>query len=391
MPRALWVLTGGQFINRFGAFVYPFLALYLVQQGYSGGQVAMVLGAMALGNLMAPFVSGYLADAIGRRNTIVIALVGGATAIILLYYCRTLGQLVVVGAAQGFLAQLFGPAANALMSDVVPEDKRVTAYAVFRLALNAGFAAGPAVAGLLYTRSPALIFWGDAATTLIFAALALGFLPHGLRTIKGRVTSLRVAWQSWVEAAVDARCNYAFLQLLAGKLLMSIAFVQVFNVLALDTAAHGLSTVDYGLVMGLNGAIIMLVELPLVQWIKRYPARPVLTVGFLTVGLGCASFGWAKSMFDYALAMAFFTIGEMISLPVSAAHGARLAPTEYRGRYFGFFGMVWGVAGLTGSSGIWIFERVGGIWWIWTGAFGVAAALCMAIRVPQPGRSARAA
>lgn len=377
MPRALWVLTGGQFVNRFGSFVFPFLSLYLVEQGFELSKVALVLGAMSVGGVLAPFAGGYLADAIGRRNTIVLSLVGSAVTILAMYYCGSFWPLVVVSFVHGFLTYMFGPAANALMSDIVPENQRVVAFAIFRLALNAGFAAGPAVAGFLFMRAPSLIFWGDAFTTFIFAGLAWFLLPHGLRTVKGRVSSPRVAWHSWKEAALDGWSNGPFMQLLAAKLLMAVAFVQVFNVLALDAKADGLTAVDYGLVMGFNGFLIMLIELPLVQWIKRFPAKTVTTIGFATIGVGCAVFAFAETLAEFFIAMGLFTVGEMIALPVSAAYGAQLAPEKYRGRYFGFFSLMWGCSALVGSAGVWIYGLMGPTWWLLTGACGVAAGVLM--------------
>ncbi|GAB5562875.1 MAG: MFS transporter [Synoicihabitans sp.] len=380
MPSTLWVLTGGQFINRFGAFVFPFLALYLQEQGFAPSKVALVLGSISLGGTLAPFAGGYLADAIGRRNTIVVSLVGGAVTVLAMYFIQHWHGLLVVCFLHGFTTYMFGPAANALMSDVVPEERRVMAFAIFRLALNAGFAAGPAVAGLLFTRSPMLIFVGDAVTTLIFAALALAFLPHGLRTVKGKISSPRVAWRSWRDAAQDGWKNGPFMQLLVSKLLMAVAFVQVFNVLAIDSTTRGLTPVDYGIVMGFNGFLIMCVELPLAQWIKKFPAKRVTAIGFATIGVGCASFYWAESMGEFLAAMALFTVGEMIALPVSAAYGAQLAPQEYRGRYFGFFSVMWGISALAGSAGIWIYDGIGITWWLLTGTFGLAAGL---ILIPQ--------
>ncbi len=381
MPRALWVLTGGQFINRFGCFVYPFLALYLTEQGFAAAEVALVLGAMATGNLVSPFLSGYLADAIGRRNTIFVSLVGGALTMLAIYYIRGPWPTAALAGLHGLLAQAFGPASHALLSDVVPDEKRVTAYALFRLALNAGFAAGPAVAGMLYHRAPALVFWGDAITTLVFAVLAITMLPHGLRTIHGRASSPGLAWQSWRDAARDIAANRPALQLLAGKLLMSLSFIQIFNVLVLHATGRGLSTLEYGIVMGSNGAIIMMMELPLVQCLKRYAPKPVLAVGYGLVGLGCAAFAWAESMTGFLVAMAIFTLGEMIALPISAALGARLAPDAMRGRYFGIYGIAWGVAGLAGSSGVWFYQHWGPRWWVIAGVFGLLAAVCMAVRV----------
>ncbi len=379
MPRTLWVLTGGQFINRFGSFVFPFLALYLQERGLPLSQVAWVLGAISVGGTVAPFFGGYLADAIGRRNTITISLVGSACSVLAMYYSPNLETLLVCAFGHGVLTYIFGPAANALMTDVLPPEKRVLGFAVFRLALNAGFAAGPAVAGFLFTRSQALIFWGDALTTLVFAVLAFTLLPQGLRTVKGRVTSPQVAWQSWREAAIDGWRNGPFLQLLTAKLLMAIAFVQVFNVLALDSTERGLTMVEYGLVMGFNGFLIMFLELPLANWVKRFPPKRISGIGFATLGLGCTSFAAVDSLGGFFLAMGLFTLGEMIALPVSAAYGSELAPKDYRGRYFGFFSIMWGISALVGSAGVWIYGFVGVNWWWFTGLFGVAAGALMAL------------
>lgn len=391
MPRTLWVLTGGQFINRFGAFVFPFMALYLQERGLSWAEIAWVLGAISVGGTIAPFVGGYLADAIGRRNTIVISLVGSAVTVLAMYYSPGLKSLLALALLHGALTYLFGPAANALMTDVVPPEKRVVAFAIFRLALNAGFAAGPAVAGFLFTRSPALIFWGDAATTLIFAVLAWGLLPHGLRTIRGRVASPALVWASWRDASRDARLNGPFLQLLMAKLLMAVAFVQVFNVLAIDATQRGLSMVSYGVVMGFNGFLIMLVELPLAQWIKTFSPRLVCGVGFTLIGIGCASFAAVESMAGFMMAMALFTVGEMIALPVSAAYGAKLAPAEYRGRYFGFFSIMWGFSAMVGSAGVWAYGHVGVHWWWFTGSFGLVAGVLMLGRLRDRRPAATAA
>ncbi len=381
LPLAVWVLTGGQFINRFGSFVFPFMALYLQDRGLALAEIAWVLGAISLGGTIAPFAGGYLADAIGRRNTIVISLVGSAVSVLAMFYSPGLGSLLVWAVVHGGLTYMFGPAANALLTDLVPAANRVVAFAVFRLALNAGFAAGPAVAGILFTLSPALIFWGDAATTLIFAGLAGTLLPTGLKTVKGRVSSPKVVWNSWREAARDAGQNRPFLQLLGAKLLMAVAFVQIFNVLALDATTRGLSLVDYGLLMGCNGLIIVLVELPLVHAIKRFPPRLVAGLGFAVIGLGCAAFAGAETMAGFLAAMALFTLGEMVALPVSAAYGAHLAPAEFRGRYFGFFSIMWGLSALVGSAGVWIYGQIGVHWWWITGAFGLAAGALMAGRV----------
>lgn len=387
MPRGVWVLVGGQFVNRLGSFVYPFLAIFLTARGYGLGEVTLVLGAIAVGHLGAPFAGGYLADAVGRRNTIVLALVGGALTLVGLYYAPNLPVLLLTAAAHGFFSHMFGPAANALLSDLVSPQVRVTAYALLRLAINAGFAAGPALAGLLYAASPVLIFAGDAATTLLFAGLAWMFLPHGLRTVQGDVTSPQVIARSWIDAGRDAWRNGPFVQLYLGMLLMAVAFMQVFTILGLHMTSRGLDTVAYGIAMGFNGFLIMCFELPLAHLVRKRPARPVLVAGFIVTGLGCAAFSVADSLPECLAAMALFTFGEMISLPIAAGYASELAPVALRGRYFGVFGTVWGLAGLVGSAGPWLYGQLGPAWWAIAGIGGLCGGLGM-LRVPRDRRPA---
>jgi MFS family permease len=385
LPRPVFVLVGGQFVNRFGAFVMPFLALFLTGRGFSMGSVAAVIGAMSVGSLFGPFVSGYLSDALGRRNTIVLSLVTSATSLLGLYWCSTVPALMALSVFHGFCAFLYNPAANALLTDLVTPEQRVTAFALMRLAVNAGFSVGPAVAGLLYHRAPILIFIGDALTTLLFAAFAWAWLPHGLRTVEGRAAAVAVIWQSWAEALADVAKNRRFLQYLAALLFMAISFLQAGNVLAIDTMARGITPEQYGVIMAFNGVLIVCFELPVTQWARRFSLRRVLIVGYSITGLGCASFAFAHSVGGYLLAMAFYTFGEMLSIPIGSSYSGELAPVKYRGRYFGVSGTMWAIAGLVGSGGIWCYGQIGTLWWIVAGACGVIGGL---ILLPQPRQPA---
>src|SRR6058998_3322037 len=89
LPRAAWVLFLGTFLNKFGTFVIPFLALYLTRQGYSITQAGLALGAYGAGHLIASAIGGQLADTIGRRNTIVLSMVSAAICMMLLSQARS--------------------------------------------------------------------------------------------------------------------------------------------------------------------------------------------------------------------------------------------------------------------------------------------------------------
>lgn len=74
LPREAWLLYLGTFLNRFGSFVIPFLAIYAGDHframGYSDEDAteaaAWTLTAYGLGHFVAALAGGYLADRIGR-------------------------------------------------------------------------------------------------------------------------------------------------------------------------------------------------------------------------------------------------------------------------------------------------------------------------------------
>lgn len=45
LPQPAWILFFGTFLNKFGAFVVPFLTLYLTGRGYTVGEAGLAVGA----------------------------------------------------------------------------------------------------------------------------------------------------------------------------------------------------------------------------------------------------------------------------------------------------------------------------------------------------------
>jgi len=74
LPRAAWILFFGTFLNKFGTFVLPFLAIYMTRLGYTTSQAGMAIAAYGIGSLGASLLGGYLADRLGRRKTIVLSM-----------------------------------------------------------------------------------------------------------------------------------------------------------------------------------------------------------------------------------------------------------------------------------------------------------------------------
>jgi MFS family permease len=278
LPRGAWILFLGTFLNKFGTFVIPFLAIYMTGLGYSKPQAGLAIAAYGCGVLCASILGGYLADHMGRRKTIVLSMLSGAVAMLCLSQAHSLETFGLFAALAGLTCELYRPASSALLADLVPAGQRVTAFAAYRMAFNAGWAFGPAVAGLLAKKSFFWLFLGDAATSVLFGLVAFFALPAGLRGTR--------ASGALLDTFRLLRDNRQLRQIACAALLIGLVFVQAFSTMSLEVMQAGLSTAVYGMVASLNGGLVVLCELPLTTITKKLPARRVIAIGYVLIAAG---------------------------------------------------------------------------------------------------------
>jgi MFS family permease len=342
LPRPVWFLLAGSFVNRFGSFVLPFLVLYLTHhRGYTAAQAGLALSAYGLGSASAAAAGGVLADHLGRRGTIALSMYSSAIVMLALSQAGSLAAIVPLTAVAGLAAESYRPASSALLADLVPQGRRVTAFAAYRLAINLGFAAGPAVAGLVAERSFLGVFVGDAATSAIFGTLAVALLPSRPEvhheTPPGSIGAVLLA-------------DRAFLALLATSLIIGVIYFQQEAALPLQVIADGHSTGVYGLLISLNGLVVILLELPLTTVTRRLPPRRVIAAGVLLTGIGFGTTALATSAPALAATVVVWTLGEITAAPVSSAYVADISPPHMRGRYAGAFGLSFSLAQIVGPA-----------------------------------------
>lgn len=325
LPRAAWVLFGGTFINRFGSFVLTFLVFYLTSRGYSAASAGLALSAYGIGSMAAALAGGHLADTIGRRNSIALSMFSSATTMLALSQATGIRWIVALTALAGFTAELYRPASAALIADLTPRGRRITGFAMYRLAVNAGVAAGPAVAGFLARRSFLWLFIGDALTSVIYGCVACFALPSD-RAHFTRPTVPRSALSHMVS---DAR----LVRVIVATLGLALVIHQAYATFPLHLERSGFTPVVYGSLMSLNGLLIIVMELWITTMTRRLPSLIALAIGLVLNGIGFGAIGVAASVSALAATVVIWTFGEMVYSPVGSAYIADIAPIELRGRY----------------------------------------------------------
>ena len=136
------------------------------------------------------------------------------------------------------------------------------------------------------------------------------------------------------------------LALVGLTVLGATVYMQVVNTLPLAIVGHGLSTSTYGLVAGLNGLLIVVLQPFALRAISRFDPFRVLAVSQVLIGLGFGLTAFATSLLQFAGTVAVWTLGEIAGAGLIAALVADLAPPEARGRYSAVWGTSFGISSL---------------------------------------------
>jgi MFS family permease len=382
LPRTAWVIYAGTFINRFGSFVLTFMVLVMVRRGFSPAQAGLAAAAYGVGGLAAGVVGGHAADRIGRRRTIVLSMFSSAVVLVALWQAQGLWLTIALAALAGVTAEMYRPASAALLADVTPPGRRVSTFAMYRVAVNLGYAMGPAAAGFFAASHPAIVFVGDAATSVLYGILVLFAVPRSADAISRQRRAEAPRGPSLLRRIV---ADHPFLTLLAASLLSHVVYHQDIAALPLEVQARGLPAQAYGLMMSMNGLVCLVLELPMASITSRLPSWIPMSVGIALMGVGLAMTGVAPGVAGLMVTVVVWTLGGVVWSPVAAAYVADLAPPEVQGRYQAAYG-------LTSAAGLAIAPAFGpalyawspGALWSLCAVLGLCgAALCTTLRRPR--------
>ncbi|MEO3852655.1 MFS transporter [Streptomyces sp. B8F3] len=369
LPGRVWVVSLGILVNRVGNFLPAFIVLYLTERGHSAGAAGVVLGVSGLGNVLGNTLGGYLADTLGRRWTIVLSGVTTAGLTAAVPYLVPLPAIVAVVGLIGVTSHVYRPAAAAALLDSVTTNRqRLAAFGVFRAAMNTGAALGGVIGGVLAGASYTQLFLGNAAACLLFGVVVAALLRDAPRP--------RAVKEQQAERAAGYRRALADRTLLRFLLMTAVAefvYIQSTVGLPLHVTDAGLDARDFGLLIGLNGLLVLALELPATGAVARYRPEYVLAAGNLLVGAGLALTGLMTDMTLLAATVVVWTCGEMITSSVAYAYLGSLTPSHMTGRYQGLHGAAYtvgtgagpllgGAAYAAGPWALWTLVAVAGVW-----------------------------
>lgn len=369
LPKNVWLIVTASLINRVGTMVLPFLALYLTQKmGESAASAGMVIMFYGLGSFLSGPVSGKLSDVIGQLRVIKISFFLSGVVLLAYSFIRDYQLLLLFTFTWAFVNEGFRPANRSLIADIVTPAQRRPAFALNRLSVNLGMSIGPVVAGFLVMVDFSIIFYVDAATSIlagIFLILApWDKIETSHNSDHGKAAE--IAARKKFGVLKDRRFLYFMLALLP----VPIVYLQHQSTMPLFLVRYlGFAESTFGLLFTINTVLIILIEVPLNNSMKAFSDKALLAIGALLCGIGFGAMAFVHDIYGVAITIVIWTFGEMIIFPASAAYMAELAPKGKSGQYMGVFQMVFSLAFTIGPwAGTLVLQNYGPAV-LWSGTF----------------------
>ncbi|MEV1047975.1 MFS transporter [Streptomyces sp. NPDC049916] len=377
LPRAFWWLWLSTLVNRLGAFVATFMALYLtLDRGYSASYAGLVVAVYGLGGVISSLGAGVMTDRLGRRPTMLLAQSSTAVSVALLGFVRDPLAIAAVAFLVGMASNASRPAVQAMMADIVDPKDRVRAFSLNFWAINLGFAISSTAAGFIAEYSYLAGFLGEALMTLMCAVVVFVKVPES----RPPQTAARSADGN--RAKDDVRLTTVlrdgrFMGVVGLSFLVALIFQQGYVGLPVAMVEDGLTSSDFGTAIAVNGLLIVVLQIPVTRFIQDRDPRRLLIISSVLAGYGFGLTAFAGSVAVYTLTVCVWTLAEIVNAPTQTGLVVQLSPAHGRGRYQGMYTMSWSVAALVAPlmSGF-VIDRYGAAWlWGTCAAIGTVAGL----------------
>ena len=316
------------------AITFPYLVIYLTHHfTLDITQVGLVIGSsLIVGSLLSVY-GGFLVDRINSYRLLlwmsvlfVLGFIGTLLAqnIWTFYSC-----LILINLAYAVI----DIAVKAGFASLLPEDARSEVFSIKYTLTNIGYAVGPFFGAMVAKMDISLPFMLSA---LLGAGFFLLYWRWGDRTLTTvDVAQKRVSFLAVGRVLLQDRRLVCFTM---GGVLSAVVFGQftayLSQYLVITTTAQHTYTV-ISAVLTTNAVMVIALQYVIGRRISHRYLSQWLIFGLSMFMLGVIGFALSTSVLWWVLAMAVFTVGEIIVFPAEYMFIDRIAPDHLRGMYYG--------------------------------------------------------
>jgi MFS family permease len=347
MRGNLLVFTVGDAIRQLSMFItFPYFSLYVIALGGSPVDIGIVNSLRPLLSLFIYPIAGYLSDNYDRVR--VITTTGYLSAFLwLVFMLAPDWRVLALGNLLMGAMTFYFPAANSLMADSLPENRRGAGYSLWIAIPSAIGIVSPFIGGYLTTA------WGVIpAMRFLYAVTftaAIGITTMNLRFLKdpsprrpGAETEsiLRVVLNSYRDVVEVLRWFPRNLKYYTVLLAISFFFNNLVSsywvIYAVDVI--GLDKLQWGTALLITSLVNVVLLLPAGTVIDRVGPRRVLTLALLASSAPLILFPFSRGLLDVSLIVVLGSIVSAFLIAGAPAYMAESVPPHMRGRVMAAIG-----------------------------------------------------
>lgn len=338
--------------------VILFSALYFTQDlGFSKAKAGFIMSFYGIGSIVGSYVGGWLADRYSQKNIMIASLISCSLILLNILYINNEWGLMSILFLYALTADSFRPSSTGYVSFFSTPENRTRSISLLRLAINLGFTVGPAVGGIIAAHfGYSILYILDAATSIIAAIV----LFYALQDHSKHENKLSLKKEFTTRSAYK---DYPYLLFCIMVSVYGICFFQLITTVpSFFKEVYKYSEDTIGYLVGLNGALVVLLEMPLVAKLEKSKRlatlialgciKIIIAYGFLVLSSG----NIVSSVF-YTL---FITMSEILAMPFMMNYALSRAPEERQGQYSALYSISYGVSFIFAPMiGLYLAEHIG--------------------------------
>lgn len=357
----VWIRVLGTALSTITGFmIRPFLVLYLFDKMEGSIMLPMLVVALQpLFGMVVSWTGGGLSDRYGRKPLMFAALMLQMLSMIGYVFSEDVWHYALFSIINGIGSALFMPAANAQITDMVPEEKRAEVFALMHTAFNVGAAVGPAIGLFMFKWNASAVFLISAGMFLFYALLVTIKLKETAPMLVGSVRSEQRA-KPRVKFSWAVHKPLILLTALGLPIGMLYAQVETTLPLHLETSFEHYKSI-FAAMLSFNGIAVILLQIWIARRTESMSSHLVIGASYALLAIVAIGYGYSEVIWLLFLSEFIFTIGEMLYGPHFQKTISIIAPPEERGFYFSVNGASYMLAkGIGPLLGGWLLTATNG-------------------------------
>jgi len=373
LTKNTWLLSIVMLVNRSGTMVIPFMTIYCTQQlHFTLPQAGIVMALFGAGAIVGAYIGGNSTDKFGFYTQQLASLLLGGVMFIVVGFLRTYESLCIGTFILSVCNESFRPANAAAVAFYSKAHNTTRSISLNRLAINLGWAVGGTLGGILASINYHSLFWVDGATNILAALLLLKLLPYGKN---------KPEHHSKVVKKKAYKDKYYVIFIIITFFFASCFFLLFTIQPVFFKTEWKFNEAFIGVLMALNGIIIVFAEMILVYKLERKRMNTFfIRIGFAVAALSFVCLNiFPPSHIAAIFCIALITIGEMLSMPFMNAFWIERSSVYNRGQYAALYAIAWSIAQIMAPLyGSYVADKAGFdiLWWI-VACVCIVAAFCI--------------